>query len=46
MQREGQREREDVAWLRQLPEAPWPEDVVSMLRDRALAQEPLLGTTR
>jgi uncharacterized protein YjaG (DUF416 family) len=46
MRREGQREQEDIAWLRQLPEAPWPENIVSMLWDRVQTQEPLLGTLR
>jgi hypothetical protein len=43
-QRERQREEDDVTFLSQLPEAPWPDDVVSMLRDRAQAQDALLGT--
>jgi uncharacterized protein YjaG (DUF416 family) len=46
MRREGAQEREDVAWLHQLPEAPWPGDIVETLRDRARAQEPLLDTIR
>jgi hypothetical protein len=45
LRRERQRE-EDVMLLSRLPEPPWSENVVSMLRDRAQAQETLLGTTR
>jgi hypothetical protein len=41
--RERQREEEDVMLLSRLPEPPWPENVVSMLRDRAQAQETLLS---
>jgi hypothetical protein len=44
--KERQREEEDVMLLSRLPEPPWPENVVSMLRDRAQSQETLLGTTR
>jgi hypothetical protein len=35
-----------VMFLSGLPEAPWPENIVSMLSNRELAQEPLLGTMR
>jgi hypothetical protein len=45
-QRERQREEADVMFLSGLPEAPWPENIVSMLSNRELAQEPLLGTMR
>jgi hypothetical protein len=44
MQKERKREEEDVTFLGSLPEAPWPQNVFSMLRDRAQAQEGLLGT--
>jgi hypothetical protein len=44
--RERQREEDDVAFLGSLPEAPWPQEVISMLRDRAQAQDSLLGTVR
>jgi uncharacterized protein YjaG (DUF416 family) len=43
MQRERQREQDDVTFLATLPETPWPQSRFSMLRDRAQAQEPLLG---
>jgi uncharacterized protein YjaG (DUF416 family) len=43
VRRERQREEDDVAFLARLPETPWPQSVFSMLRDRAQAQEPLLG---
>jgi uncharacterized protein YjaG (DUF416 family) len=45
-QREREREEDDVAFLASLPEAPWPQNVVSMLRERAQAQEALLGASR
>jgi hypothetical protein len=45
-QRERQREEDDLTFLSRLPEAPWTEDVVSVLRDRAQAQETLLDATR
>lgn len=42
-QKEIKREEEDVTFLGSLPEAPWPQNVFSMLRDRAQAQENLLA---
>jgi uncharacterized protein YjaG (DUF416 family) len=45
-QRERQQEEEDVMFLSRLPEGPWPQNMVSMLRDRAQAQQTLFGTTR
>jgi uncharacterized protein YjaG (DUF416 family) len=44
--RESQREEEDVTFLDSFPEAPWPRNVVSILRDRAQAQDSLLSTIR
>jgi uncharacterized protein YjaG (DUF416 family) len=44
MQKERKREEEDVTFLGSLPEAPWPQNVCSMLWARAQAQENLLGT--
>jgi hypothetical protein len=46
MQKERKREEDDVTFLGNLPEAPWSGNVVSMLRERAQAQESLLGTMR
>ena len=46
MRKERQREDDDVTFVGGLPEAPWSQNVVSMLRDRAQAQEMLLGTMR
>jgi uncharacterized protein YjaG (DUF416 family) len=46
MQKERQREEDDVTFLARLPEAPWPQTVVSMLRDRAQAQDSLLSIIR
>jgi hypothetical protein len=46
VQRERQREEEDVKFLSILPEAPWPQNVFSMLRDRAQSQGSLLDITR
>jgi hypothetical protein len=46
MQKERQRERDDVEFVGTLPKAPWSGNVVSMLRERAEAQENLLGTMR
>ena len=42
--RERQQEEEDVMLLSRLPEPPWPPNVLSTLRERAQAQETLLGT--
>jgi uncharacterized protein YjaG (DUF416 family) len=44
--KERQREEEDVTFLGSFPEGPWLQNAVSMLRDRAQAQETLLGTMR
>jgi hypothetical protein len=46
MQKERQREHDNVEFVGTLPKAPWSENVVAVLRDRAQAQETLLGTTR
>jgi hypothetical protein len=46
MQKERKREEDDVTFLGNLPEAPWSGNVVSMFRERAQAQESLLGTMR
>jgi hypothetical protein len=44
--KERQREEEDLTFLGSFPEGPWLQNAVSMLRDRAQAQETLLGTMR
>jgi hypothetical protein len=46
MQKERKREEQDVTFLGRLPEAPWPQNVLAMLRDRARTQETLLGMRR
>jgi uncharacterized protein YjaG (DUF416 family) len=46
VQKERLREEEDVMFLNNLPEAPWPHNIFSMLRDRAQTQETLLGMSR
>ena len=46
VQKERQREEQDVAVLRAMPDTPWSEDIVAMLQDRAAMQGSLFGDSR
>jgi hypothetical protein len=46
MQKERQREHDDVEFVGALPKAPWSEGAVIMLRERVQVQESLLGKMR
>ena len=43
---ERQKEKDDVLFLGTMPDTPWPEDIVSMLRDRAETQGSMFDDSR
>jgi uncharacterized protein YjaG (DUF416 family) len=45
VQRERQAEKEDIDFLTNLQDAPWPENIFSMLQNRAETQHSLLDNT-